>query len=67
MIQENQSGRNTTKYTKQLKVYLPCSVLIHFFFRIATRGIASVVNKNDITVSDFKVKNEPILGYLQGR
>jgi len=25
-----------------------------------------VVNKNDITVSDFKVKNEPVLGYLQG-
>ena len=35
--------------------------------RIAKRGIASVVNKNDITVSDFGVKNEPILGYMPGR
>jgi len=34
--------------------------------QIAKRGIASVVNKNDITVSDFGVKNEPILGYMPG-
>merc|ERR1712165_411079 len=34
--------------------------------QIAKRGIASVVNKNAITVSDFGVKNEPILGYMPG-
>ena len=33
---------------------------------VVTRSIASVVNKADIQVSDFGVKNEPILGYLPG-
>merc|ERR1711936_55412 len=33
---------------------------------LAARSIASVVNKNDIQVSDFGVQNEPILGYLPG-
>jgi len=33
---------------------------------LATRSIASIVNKADIQVSDFGVKNEPIYGYLPG-
>merc|ERR1711981_933504 len=33
---------------------------------LAARSIASVVSKADIQVSDFGVKNEPILGYLPG-
>ena len=33
---------------------------------MVARGIASVVNKNDLTVSDFDVVNEPVLGYLPG-
>ena len=30
------------------------------------RCISSVVPKSDIAVSDFTVKNEPVLGYLPG-
>ena len=33
---------------------------------VVTRSIASVISKADIEVSDFQVKNEPILGYLPG-
>ena len=33
---------------------------------LAARSIASVVNKADITVTDFQVQNEPILEYLPG-
>jgi len=36
------------------------------FQPLATRSIASIVNKADIQVSDFGVKNEPIYGYLPG-
>ena len=35
-------------------------------FRLGVRCISSVVPKSDIAVSDFTVKNEPILGYLPG-
>jgi len=34
--------------------------------RIGLRSISSVVPKTDISVSDFKIKNEPVLGYLPG-
>lgn len=30
------------------------------------RSISSVVSKADIQVTDFSVKNEPVLGYLPG-
>ena len=33
---------------------------------LAARSIASVVSKADIQVTDFKVQNEPVLGYLPG-
>jgi len=33
---------------------------------LLARGIASVVSKNDINVSDFTVQNEPVLSYLPG-
>ena len=36
------------------------------FQPLAARSIASVVNKADIQVTDFGVKNEPIFGYLPG-
>jgi len=34
--------------------------------RFSLRSISSVVPKSDISVSDFKVVNEPVLGYLPG-
>jgi len=34
--------------------------------QIGKRAISSVVPKTDLEVADFKVVNEPILGYLQG-
>jgi 1-pyrroline-5-carboxylate dehydrogenase len=34
--------------------------------RLGLRCISSVVPKSDISVTDFKVENEPILGYLAG-
>jgi hypothetical protein len=37
-----------------------------FFCRLGLRCISSVVPKSDISVTDFKVENEPILGYLAG-
>lgn len=42
-------------------------ILINFtFFRIGVRCISSVVPKADIFVSDFSIKNEPVLSYLPG-
>merc|ERR1711962_1797974 len=34
--------------------------------RLGVRCISSVVPKSDIAVTDFTVKNEPVLGYLAG-
>jgi len=39
---------------------------IQNFQPLAARSISSIVNKADIQVSDFAVKNEPIYGYLPG-
>ena len=36
------------------------------FPRVSKRAISSVVPKSDLEIQDFKVVNEPILGYLQG-
>ena len=36
------------------------------FPRVGKRAISSVVPKSDLEIQDFKVVNEPILGYLQG-
>ena len=35
-------------------------------YRVGKRAISSVVPKTDLEIQDFKVVNEPILGYLQG-
>ena len=40
--------------------------VLKLFFRFSLRSISSVVPKSDISVSDFKVVNEPVLGYLPG-
>ena len=37
-----------------------------FSLRLGVRCISSVVPKSDIAVTDFTVKNEPVLGYLPG-
>jgi len=34
--------------------------------RLGVRCISSVVPKSDIAVTDFTVKNEPVLGYMPG-
>ena len=38
----------------------------HYLFRVGARAISSVVPKSDIDLKDFKVENEPVLGYLPG-
>jgi len=35
-------------------------------YKVAARAISSVVPKSDIELTDFTVKNEPVLGYLPG-
>ena len=37
-----------------------------YSYRLGVRCISSVVPKSDIAVTDFTVKNEPVLGYLPG-
>ena len=37
-----------------------------FSFRLGSRAISSVIPKSELQVKDFKVENEPILGYLPG-
>merc|ERR1711962_358637 len=52
-------------YTSLLK-YTMLSLVKGPMQRLGVRCISSVVPKSDIAVTDFTVKNEPVLGYLAG-
>jgi len=41
-------------------------LLVKGLQQVGKRAISSVVPKSDLEIQDFKVVNEPILGYLQG-
>merc|ERR1712001_84547 len=41
-------------------------LLVKSLQQVGKRAISSVVPKTDLEIQDFKVVNEPILGYLQG-
>jgi len=41
-------------------------LLVKGLQQVSKRAISSVVPKSDLEIQDFKVVNEPILGYLQG-
>jgi len=41
-------------------------LLVKSLQQVGKRAISSVVPKSDLEIQDFKVVNEPILGYLQG-
>jgi 1-pyrroline-5-carboxylate dehydrogenase len=41
-------------------------LLVKSLQQVSKRAISSVVPKSDLEIQDFKVVNEPILGYLQG-
>jgi 1-pyrroline-5-carboxylate dehydrogenase len=41
-------------------------LLVKGLHQVSKRAISSVVPKSDLEIQDFKVVNEPILGYLQG-
>merc|ERR1711962_582197 len=41
-------------------------LLVRSLTQIGKRTISSVVPRTDLEITDFKVKNEPILGYLKG-
>jgi len=41
-------------------------LLVRGLAQISKRAISSVVPRTDLEVDDFKVKNEPILGYFKG-
>jgi len=41
-------------------------LLVRGLQQVGKRAISSVVPKTDLEIQDFKVVNEPILGYLQG-
>ena len=43
-----------------------CLTTFLSYYRLGVRCISSVVPKSDIAVTDFTVKNEPVLGYLPG-
>jgi len=41
-------------------------LLVRTLTQISKRAISSVVPRTDLEINDFKIKNEPILGYLKG-
>jgi 1-pyrroline-5-carboxylate dehydrogenase len=47
-------------------VMIRTDLLVKSLQQVGKRAISSVVPKSDLEIQDFKVVNEPILGYLQG-